>query len=144
MDTWNNNAYQKVFVEYRASETLSTKVMSSLIIIYTSDVTSFWKTYIQNSPTIFLSRFKRCCCIASSYSILDKLRLKTESEVIYKIEDLKKIVSVMNVLPFVFDNNIHQFFIKTSKIITIIVTNPIRTAEAVRTFLTLKNIFLGI
>lgn len=43
--------------------------------------------------------------------MLDILRLKTELEEIYEIEDLKIVV---NALPIFFDKNINQAFIETS------------------------------
>lgn len=57
---------------------------------------------------------------ASSSFMLDKLWLKTISEVIYEIENLKLIVVVMNVLSLIFDNK--QALIETSKILKIIMT----------------------
>nr|CAH7732862.1 unnamed protein product [Callosobruchus chinensis]CAH7733163.1 unnamed protein product [Callosobruchus chinensis]CAH7761170.1 unnamed protein product [Callosobruchus chinensis]CAH7763929.1 unnamed protein product [Callosobruchus chinensis] len=78
--------------------------------------------------------------VASFYPMLSKSRLKTELEIIYSREDLKEIVGAMNLLSFILENNLNETFIETSKILKIIVTTPMTTAEAERTFSTLKRI----
>nr|CAH7765288.1 unnamed protein product [Callosobruchus chinensis] len=78
--------------------------------------------------------------VASFYPMLSKSRLKTELEIIYSRKDLKEIVGAMNLLSFILENNLNETFIETSKILKIIVTTPMTTAEAERTFSTLKRI----
>nr|CAH7748501.1 unnamed protein product [Callosobruchus chinensis] len=78
--------------------------------------------------------------VASFYPMLSKSRLKTELEIIYSREDLKEIVGAMNLLSFILENNLNETFIETLKILKIIVTTPMTTAEAERTFSTLKRI----
>ncbi|KAK9753079.1 hAT family C-terminal dimerization region [Popillia japonica] len=78
--------------------------------------------------------------VCSFYPMLSKSRLRTELEVIYSREDLKEIVGAMNLLLFIMENNLSETFIETSKILKIIVTTPMTTAEAERTFSTLKYI----
>nr|CAH7738483.1 unnamed protein product [Callosobruchus chinensis] len=101
------------------------------------------KTCIENEidPLVLKTPQK---LIAQTYDganvMLSKSRLKTELEIIYSREDLKEIVGAMNLLSFILENNLNETFIETSKILKIIVTTPMTTAEAERTFSTLKRI----
>ena len=78
--------------------------------------------------------------VPSFYPMLNKLRLKTEFEVIYSEEDLKEIVGAPNLLSFILENNLNETYIEISKILKIIATIPMTTAVAERTFSTLKHI----
>ncbi|GBO29570.1 hypothetical protein AVEN_132744-1 [Araneus ventricosus] len=72
------------------------------------------------------------------YSMLQKDRLKTELGVIYRRSDFRKMTG--SLLQFIIENNLQTTFSETYKILLIIVTIPMTTAEAERCFSTLKRV----
>ncbi|VVC46294.1 HAT, C-terminal dimerisation domain [Cinara cedri] len=75
-----------------------------------------------------------------AYPFLNKSKLQTELELIYKRTDFRSITGAVNLLQFIIDNNLEQIFSETFKLIRIIATIPMTTAEAERSFSTLKRI----
>ncbi|GBL78897.1 hypothetical protein AVEN_48874-1 [Araneus ventricosus] len=74
------------------------------------------------------------------YSMLQKDRLKTELRVIYSRSDFKNITGAISLLQFITENNLQTKFPETYKLLLIIVTTPVTTAEAERCFSTLKRV----
>uniref|UniRef100_A0A1B6LBA9 HAT C-terminal dimerisation domain-containing protein n=1 Tax=Graphocephala atropunctata TaxID=36148 RepID=A0A1B6LBA9_9HEMI len=74
------------------------------------------------------------------YSFLDKERLKTELSVIYKRKDFQVMNGTVPLLQFVIENGLQTSFSETHKLLTIVSTIPMTTAEAERCFSTLKRI----
>ncbi|GBM95040.1 hypothetical protein AVEN_196194-1 [Araneus ventricosus] len=72
------------------------------------------------------------------YSMLQKDRLKTELRVIYSRSDFKNITDAISLLQFIIENNLQTKFPETYKLLLIIVTTKVTTAEAERCFSTLK------
>ncbi|GBN71107.1 hypothetical protein AVEN_228774-1 [Araneus ventricosus] len=74
------------------------------------------------------------------YSMLQKDRLKTELGVIYRRSDFRNINGAISLLQFIIENNLQTTFSETYKLLLIIVTIPMTTAEAERCFSTLKRV----
>ncbi|GBM08546.1 hypothetical protein AVEN_69765-1 [Araneus ventricosus] len=74
------------------------------------------------------------------YSMLQKDRLKTELGVIYRISDFRNMPGAISLLQFIIENNLQTMFSETYKLLLIIVTIPITTAEAERCFSSLKRV----
>lgn len=75
-----------------------------------------------------------------AYPFLNKSKLQTELELIYKRTDFRSVIGAVNLLQFIIDNNLEQIFSETFKLIRIIATIPMTSAEAERSFSTLKRI----
>lgn len=78
--------------------------------------------------------------VTTFYPMLCKNRLKTELEVLYSRSDLSEIVGAMNIISYIFGNNLQETFTEITKLLNIIVTTPMTTAEPERNFSTLKRI----
>ncbi|GBL95308.1 hypothetical protein AVEN_37756-1 [Araneus ventricosus] len=74
------------------------------------------------------------------YSMLQKDRLKTELGVIYRRSDFRNMTGAISLLQFIIENNLQTTFSETYKLLLIIVTIPMTTAEAERCFSTLKRV----
>lgn len=74
------------------------------------------------------------------YSFLEKNRLKTELEIIYKRTDFRNMRGAVSLLQFFIENNLLSSFSESYKLLLIIATIPMTTAEAERCFSTLKRI----
>lgn len=74
------------------------------------------------------------------YSFLEKNRLKTELEIIYKRIDFRTMRGAVSLLQFFIENNLLSSFSESYKLLLIIATIPMTTAEAERCFSTLKRI----
>ncbi|GBL64902.1 hypothetical protein AVEN_236886-1 [Araneus ventricosus] len=74
------------------------------------------------------------------YSMLQKDRLKTELGVIYRISDFRNMTGAISFLQFIIENNLLTTFSETYKLLLIIVTIPMTTAEAEICFSTLKRV----
>ncbi|GBL75762.1 hypothetical protein AVEN_155057-1 [Araneus ventricosus] len=70
------------------------------------------------------------------YSMLQKDRLKTELGVIYRRSDFRNMTGAISFLQFIIENNLQTTFFETYKLLLIIVTIPMTTAEAERCFCT--------
>nr|CAH7765391.1 unnamed protein product [Callosobruchus chinensis] len=75
-----------------------------------------------------------------AYPFLDKVRLQTELELIYRRPDFRNISGAIHLLKFITDNNLQDVFSATFALLQIIVTIPMTTAGAERSFSTLKRI----
>ena len=93
-----------------------------------------FQSYVQKFPTNTLQS------VIAYYPMLQSDKLKTELEVIYLRSDFKNIVGAMNMLSWLTKNNLCETFSETVKLIKIIVTTPMSTAESERCFSTLKRI----
>jgi hypothetical protein len=71
---------------------------------------------------------------------LDITKLKTELELFYKRTDFRDISSSINLLIFIIENNLTLIISESYKLLKIISTIPMNTAEAERSFSTLKRI----
>jgi len=78
--------------------------------------------------------------IVEAYPFLDKVRLQTELEIIYRRSDFRNLSGAINLLKFLIDNNLQTIFSATFNLLQIIITIPMTTAEAERNFSTLKRI----
>jgi hypothetical protein len=76
----------------------------------------------------------------AAYSMLDKQRLKTELSVIYMREEYKSITGATSLLNFLISNNLEDALREVKKLLEIIVTVPMITTEAERTFSRLNRI----
>lgn len=74
------------------------------------------------------------------YSFLEKNRLKTELEIIYKRTDFRNMHGAVSLLQFFIENNLLSSFSESYKLLLIITTIPMTTTEAERCFSTLKRI----
>ncbi|GBL84376.1 hypothetical protein AVEN_117150-1 [Araneus ventricosus] len=93
-----------------------------------------FQEYEKKFPTQILDQ------TADDYSMLQKDRLKTELGVIYRRSDFRKMTGAISLLQFIIENNLQASFSETYKLLLIIVTIPMTTAEAERCFSTLKRV----
>lgn len=75
-----------------------------------------------------------------AYPFLDVTKLKTELQLFYKRTDFRDINSSNHLLKFIIENNLILIFSESYKLLKIISTIPMTTAEAKRSFSTLKHI----
>jgi len=109
--------------EYKAHLNASLLFMSTEFPLYEK---SFPQTYVDET--------------IEAYPFLNKSKLQTELELIYKRTDFRSVIGAVNLLQFIIDNNLEQIFSETFKLIRIIATIPMTSAEAERSFSTLKRI----
>ncbi|XP_072384690.1 uncharacterized protein [Diabrotica undecimpunctata] len=76
----------------------------------------------------------------ASYPNLDRERLKTELSVIYFRRDCRDINGAIPFLKFLIENDLTEPFQETVKLLQILITVPMSTAEAERCFSSLKRI----
>ncbi|KAL4153204.1 hypothetical protein QTP88_001037 [Uroleucon formosanum] len=93
-----------------------------------------FENYEKNFPQLYLEQ------TVEAYPFIDKLELKTELQVIYKRNDFKKISTAVHLLKFIIENQLLDTFSETSKLLKIVITIPMTSAEAERSFSTLKRI----
>jgi hypothetical protein len=75
-----------------------------------------------------------------AYPFLDVTKLKTELQLFYKRTDFRDINSLVYLLKFIIENNLTLIFSESYKLLKIISTIPMTTAEAERSFSTLIRI----
>ncbi|KAK4882221.1 hypothetical protein RN001_005540 [Aquatica leii] len=90
--------------------------------------------YSLNFPNEYLNSAIR------AFPFLDKNKLKTELEIIYRRPDFRGVSGAVYLLKFLIENNLHLDFSETCLVLHIIVTMPMTTAEAERCFSTLQRI----
>lgn len=95
---------------------------------------SSFSKYCTQFPITILDR------VVSFYPMLSKNRLKSELEILYMRSDFREISGAINLLTFLLRNNLDETFTETLKLLNIIITSPMTTAEAERCFSTLKRI----
>ncbi|XP_045595761.2 zinc finger MYM-type protein 1-like [Procambarus clarkii] len=76
----------------------------------------------------------------AAYPMLEKDKLRTELSVLYTREDLYKSENLIDLLEIMNNNHLQSTFSETVKLLKILITTPMITAEAERCFLTLKRI----
>ena len=92
-------------------------------------------SYVKNFPKKYLE------AAAVAYPSLDKNSLETELSVLYRREDLVgKKDSIITLFENLVDNNLQSVFPNTVKLIKILITTPMTSAEAERCFSTLNRI----
>ncbi|KAL4098036.1 hypothetical protein QTP88_022708 [Uroleucon formosanum] len=90
-----------------------------------------FENYEKNFPQLYLEQ------TVEAYPFIDKLKLKTELQVIYKQNDFKNISTAVHLLKFIIENQLLDTFSETSILLKIVITIPMTSAEAEEN----KNIF---
>ncbi|GBO00672.1 hypothetical protein AVEN_93671-1 [Araneus ventricosus] len=93
-----------------------------------------FQEYVKKFPTQILDQ------TTDVYFMLQKDRLKTELGVIYRRSDFRNMTGAISLLQFIIENNLQTTFSQTYKLLLIIVTIPMTTAEAERCCSTLKRV----
>lgn len=96
-----------------------------------------FKEYRKNFPDKTFSE------TVNSYPHFDKNKLKTELQVLYERDDICSVDkgnSICALMKFIFDHDLTNVFSETYKLLLIIATTPMTTAECERCFSTLKRI----
>lgn len=93
-----------------------------------------FETFSSNFPTLHLDSAVR------NFPFLNKYKLKTELEIIYRRSDFREVSGAVHFLKFLIENNLQTDFSETFLVLQAIVTMPITTAEAERCFSTLKRV----
>lgn len=75
-----------------------------------------------------------------SYPMLDSVKLKSELSAIYDRDDMCDVSGILPLLVFITNNNLKKVLTETYKLLDIICTTPMSTAECERCFSTLKRI----
>lgn len=78
--------------------------------------------------------------IIDVYELLEKDRLKTELQIIYRRSDFRNMSGAVSLLQFLIENNLQYTFSETYKLLLIVITISMTTSEAERCFSTLKMI----
>lgn len=65
-----------------------------------------------------------------AYTFLNKRKLKTELELIYRQTDFRSVTGAVNLLQFIIDNNLEQIFSEIFNLLLIIATIPTTSASA--------------
>ncbi|KAJ4438892.1 hypothetical protein ANN_14846 [Periplaneta americana] len=76
----------------------------------------------------------------NSYTILNKRMLKTQLGVLYGRPDFRNIDGAVHLLQYIVSNNLQDPFCEVTKLLNILVTTPMTTAEPERCFSCLKRI----
>ncbi|CAG9826021.1 unnamed protein product [Diabrotica balteata] len=76
----------------------------------------------------------------NNYPVLNKYKLRTELEIVYRRSDFKELSGAVHLLKFFIENNLQEDFSEINLILQVLVTMPMTTAEAERCFSTLKRI----
>uniref|UniRef100_A0A8C5PQW2 TTF-type domain-containing protein n=1 Tax=Leptobrachium leishanense TaxID=445787 RepID=A0A8C5PQW2_9ANUR len=79
---------------------------------------------------------------ASAYPVLDKERLRTELEVLYRDKEFHFCSGSVDLFSFLVRNNLSEAFKETVTLLKILLTTPMMTSESERCFSTLKKIDL--
>nr|CAI5844596.1 unnamed protein product [Callosobruchus analis] len=93
-----------------------------------------FSAYSKSFPKVLLNS------VVDYYAMLSKEKLRTELEVIYMRKDFRSIVGALNLLSFMLNNNLGETYSEVIKLLKIIITTPMSTAEPERCFSTLKRI----
>ena len=93
-----------------------------------------FQSYINEFPSDALTQ------AILAYPVLDGEKLKTELAVLYARPDLSTSNKLTDLLQLINENNLGSTFSETVKLLQILVTTPMSTAEAERCFSTLKRI----
>lgn len=78
--------------------------------------------------------------VCSTYKFLDKTKLHHELASIYLAEEFKSVSGAVSLLEFIMQNNLEKTLSESSKLLKLILTIPMTSAEAERCFSTLKRI----
>ncbi|XP_072400557.1 zinc finger MYM-type protein 1-like [Diabrotica undecimpunctata] len=93
-----------------------------------------FEIYSSNFPTLPLES------AINNYPFLNKNKLRTELEIVYRRSDFKELSGAVHLLKFLIENNVQEDFSEINLILQVLVTMPMTTAEAERCFSTLKRI----
>ena len=77
---------------------------------------------------------------AEAYPMLDKARLKTELSLIYEHEDFKGCGGALALFQVLMENDLQDTFTETVRLLKILLTTPMSTAESERCFSTSRRI----
>lgn len=108
-----------------------------------------FKNHLSAAALFYSDKFQEYCVTfpeeilnitSSAYPDIDKERLKSELSVIYARTDCRSISGAVPFLKFLIENNLSGPFQETKRILEILITTPMTTAEAERSFSTLKRI----
>lgn len=75
-----------------------------------------------------------------AYPMLNKARLKTELSLVYENPEFEKCSGAVPLYQFFMENNLQCTFSETVKLLKILITTPMTSAESERCFSTLKRI----
>lgn len=78
--------------------------------------------------------------VAKCYPQLELQKLTTELGVLYTRDDFKEVEGFLNMLAWLLSNGLNTIFSETIKLLKIIVTTTMTTAESERCFSTLKRV----
>lgn len=130
------------------SKTIAAKEVCDTIITHVNERFSFTK-HLNASVLFAADKFpqmekkfpiEHLEATVEAYPFLDKVRLQTELELIYRRPDFRNISGAIHLLKFITDNNLQDIFSATFALLQILITIPMTTAEAERSFSTLKRI----
>ena len=95
---------------------------------------SLFTKYVANFPAADLDT------TAKFYPFLETSKLTSELAVIYKRDEFRQSAGALSILRLIIDNNMCLVFSEVLKLCQIIVTMPMSSAEAERSFSSLKRI----
>ncbi|RXM99485.1 Zinc finger MYM-type protein 1 [Acipenser ruthenus] len=78
--------------------------------------------------------------MVQAYPKFSKTSLCIDLQTVYETEDLKNVENALSMLELMIYNNLDRTFQEMSKLLKIVITTPITTAESERCFSTLKRI----
>ncbi|KAG0729553.1 Zinc finger MYM-type protein 1 [Chionoecetes opilio] len=131
-----------------ADKSAATKEVCDVILLQCRERFSFTnhleasKLLLVNNFPVYAKKFpsNELEQAVAAYPMLEKDRLRTELGVLYAREDLFQSESLIDLLELMNDNMMQATFSVTVKLVKILITTPMTTAEAERCFSTLNRI----
>ncbi|XP_068086206.1 zinc finger MYM-type protein 1 [Anabrus simplex] len=105
--------------------------------------------HLEASKLMDFSKFDEYSCLfplrelnitAQAYTMLEQRRLKTELSVLYQRSDFRNIEGAVPLLQFILTSSIQDTFPEITKLLRILVTTPMMTAEPERCFTSVDRI----
>lgn len=95
---------------------------------------SLYHTHSQSFPEETLDE------VVQAYPMLEKDRLKAELKTLYERQELYSAKGAMEILQMLIENNMQDTFVQLVKLLRIVITTPLTTAEAERAFSAMKRV----
>lgn len=118
-------------ISFQANERFKFTNHLSMAILLQKDN---FKVYSNTFPNEYLEK------TVEAYPMLNKEQLRTELTVLYQREDFHVVEGSLNLLKLFRESGLQKSFIELTKLLQILVTTPMTTAEPERCFSTLKRI----
>ncbi|CAG9832487.1 unnamed protein product [Diabrotica balteata] len=137
---YDRNSYVSTIIQAKeVCDTILSEIKRRFLFTGHLEITKLFSVdnfeiYSSNFPTLTLES------AINNYPFLNKNKLRTELEIVYRRSDFKELSGAVHLLKFLIENNLQEDFSEIYLILQVLVTMPMTTAEAERCFSTLKRI----